>query len=493
MGEKALFGAGIASAARLSVNLAMMLIYASHHIESFLDGSSSASVFEILVLVSIVLYLIMWVCHYQLRQMLGREVGEMAAEVMEDLSSDAGLCDIVGQVQIRLLRARDLMDRVTGIPDPYCQVQLGLDIERSRALHNTLNPKFEEELVLYVQARHIQHLDLSSSAVQPPYRTDHVHGHVPFSSEPGSAAVEEGKNVLFEVKDADLLSSLDNTLGTCSVPLAFIGSLHPDDEVWLQLQNPRIPTALQQGQVLARMQLVLWDQEAAGGMKGGGGHNARETSGAGEQRAGRGDGEDDGDLAQCVADAGEGDGAGGTGLPQRKMVRRVADVIDSGDDDSGSSASCPQAAALRASPPQQPSIPPVGRAPAGSQGNASLDARLDMTPGHKAGAARPADDRTGAMKARARPDVVVRGLDLEQGQSLSRGVVLEDEARGVRGTEAGGEVVCALNEMARASEKSEVRNGVVREEAKRDGLRDSSDEELYDWLAQAEEEVCLSV
>jgi len=30
---------------------------------------------------------------------------------------------------------------IKGIPDPYCEVKLGLDLERSEALHNTLNPK----------------------------------------------------------------------------------------------------------------------------------------------------------------------------------------------------------------------------------------------------------------------------------------------------------------------------------------------------------------
>ena len=32
-------------------------------------------------------------------------------------------------------------------------------------------------------------------------------------------------------------------------------------QVWLQLQNPRIPSALQQGQILVRMQLVLWESD----------------------------------------------------------------------------------------------------------------------------------------------------------------------------------------------------------------------------------------
>jgi hypothetical protein len=39
----------------------------------------------------------------------------------------------------------------------------------------------------------------------------------------------------------------------------YIMKLSPDDEVWLTLENPRIPQALQQGQILVRMQLVIWD------------------------------------------------------------------------------------------------------------------------------------------------------------------------------------------------------------------------------------------
>jgi hypothetical protein len=61
------------------------------------------------------------------------------------------------------------------------------------------------------------------------------------------------------VKDADFISSLDDALGTCCIPIQDLVQFQPEDEVWLQLHNPRIPRALQQGQVLARIQLVLWD------------------------------------------------------------------------------------------------------------------------------------------------------------------------------------------------------------------------------------------
>jgi len=44
-------------------------------------------------------------------------------------------------------------------------------------------------------------------------------------------AADDTQSVQFEVRDADFLSSFDNTLGTCCVPLEFIARLRPQDEV----------------------------------------------------------------------------------------------------------------------------------------------------------------------------------------------------------------------------------------------------------------------
>jgi len=268
LGEKSVRSALGAAIPRVMMNATMTLVYALYTGSEFLSPgpADTDTVFEGLVIASMLIYGFMLAAHYKLHCMLMSQIDKMAAQAVKELKEDGPLSKIVGQVQIRVIRARDLMDRVTGIPDPYCEVKLGLDMERTESPHNTLNPKWEEELVLYVQARHLNELRENSMKHAPQVLTTcgltHQLSYTGDKESKIDSSLRDPSNcVTFSVKDADFLSSLDNTLGTCSIPLEHLLHIQPEEEVWLQLDNPRIPQALQQGQVLACMRLVLWETE----------------------------------------------------------------------------------------------------------------------------------------------------------------------------------------------------------------------------------------
>ena len=387
MGAKKFRSAFAAVMIRVAVNIMMTIVYAKNNGKSYALGNSATTVLEWVVLLSVPIYLLMLICHYILWRALNHMLDGIAADIMDELERDNSLSQTVGHVQITVIRARDLMDRAHGVPDPYCSVNLGIDQERTEPLSNTLNPVWEEELIVYVQMRHlldsddlslskrmwidygrltlhhegsVKKLEKNNSSFGTIYKERYfvlsiesltyyktkdsylqqsqrglnaswairnitVENRTPkgvdmseegfhftisnledcgvmecvvecaaerdkwvrliqeykefagekkeqsmlhslvnhaamlsFKQRQKSTSTEPQSLVVFEVKDADFGSS-DNSIGICRVPMDYIMKLSPDDEVWLTLENPRIPQALQQGQILVRMQLVIWD------------------------------------------------------------------------------------------------------------------------------------------------------------------------------------------------------------------------------------------
>ena len=268
LGEKSVRGAVSAAVPRFLANVTMTVIFAASATDKHREGRADM-LMEWLVGVSSVLYALAFAAHYILRQAMNAEIDTVGAGVMAELNSSAAGERVVGHVEISVLRARDLMDRVTGIPDPYVEARLGWDHERSAALHNTLNPKWVEELVLYVQERHVTSLPPfllpdglegqdgggKRKEAEGESREGTPAGQMNEKEESGARkgrlnekafsaeqlffrsnsdnkdAADDTQSVQFEVRDADFLSSFDNTLGTCCVPLEFIARLRPQDEV----------------------------------------------------------------------------------------------------------------------------------------------------------------------------------------------------------------------------------------------------------------------
>jgi hypothetical protein len=173
LGELGLRGAMLAAAPRQLVNSVLVMIYAINEDRGYLAAEETEFFLEWLALLSLVLHLIMLACHYQFRLWITAEVDVLEKNTLRELEEEKELSRVVGYVQIKLLRARDLMDRVTGIPDPYAEAKLGPDSERSESLHNTLNPKWEEELVVYVQARHVADLDVRNRDHEEAHSVSH--------------------------------------------------------------------------------------------------------------------------------------------------------------------------------------------------------------------------------------------------------------------------------------------------------------------------------
>eukprot|EP00742_Colponemidia_sp_Colp-10_P001201 GILJ01001294.1.p1 GENE.GILJ01001294.1~~GILJ01001294.1.p1 ORF type:complete len:241 (-),score=18.84 GILJ01001294.1:74-796(-) len=64
-------------------------------------------------------------------------------------SSSAGMVEFVGMLEVHLIEGINLVaGDLNGLSDPYCVVQLGRQQMKTRKKKNTLNPRWEEKLLL---------------------------------------------------------------------------------------------------------------------------------------------------------------------------------------------------------------------------------------------------------------------------------------------------------------------------------------------------------